>query len=296
MEQILDTSQYVKDRAECAQELRNELENCDEKTFYEIHLNSQKILTPAIEKYAADHNISFKNPESVFGDPSAYLMDLAMGAGNIVDFIMMDKTHRAKTEGYFGKETMAEADMNSKNALVLAMGPKFIGKKADVFTKLAEGRAPKHMHGAIFTDALKAEVIMGIFAKLEKPGQVYSPNIDMLQVEATYNMVLAHPKMNEFFKKASNEQLMELMAKENILKELNIDFEILSEKKVPGIDLKSEELDLDEEMGTPTLETSVVPTFDGSSAYYEMDTLENVMIKVQEREAAKEMEDDMEMS
>ena len=137
---------------------------------------------------------------------------------------------------------------------------------------------------------------MGVIGAFEKPGKVFSPEVDLFQVEAVYNMVMCHPKMEKFFKESSNEKLMDLMAKGNILKELNVDFELLGEKKVPGIDLENKTLRMDLELGDPLSETTVVPTFDGSSAYYEMDTLENVMIKVQEREMANEMEDDMEMS
>lgn len=295
LEQILDTSNYVKDKADCAEDLRKELENCDEKRFFEIHLEYQKLLKTNIEKYAADHNISFKNPESVFGYPAVQLIELTLGSGNMADF-MFGKEHKAKVVGYFGPEVEKEANTMSRNSMAVGMLPTFMAQKATMYSYLAEGVPAKGNSGDLFTNAVKAEVVMGVIGAFEKPGKVFSPEVDLFQVEAVYNMVMCHPKMEKFFKESSNEKLMDLMAKGNILKELNVDFELLGEKKVPGIDLENKTLDIDLELGNPLSETTVVPTFDGSSAYYEMDTLENVMIKVQEREMANEMEDDMEMS
>lgn len=54
----MDISNFEADRAECAKEISKELENCDEKTFYKIHLDSQKIIAENIEAYAAKHNIT----------------------------------------------------------------------------------------------------------------------------------------------------------------------------------------------------------------------------------------------
>ena len=286
LEEILDTSNYVKDRAICAQELTTKLENCDEKSFYEIHLNSQKVLNKAIEEYAVKHNISYKNPESMFGDPAAHLLDLALGSGNIVDFMMKNEVHRAKTEAYFGKETMAAADKKSKNSMSMGMLPKAVGKNAATFNKLAEGVLPKGNDGDTFTDMVKSEVIMGVLAKLEKPGEVYSPEIDLTQMDAIYNMVMTHPNMQEFYENASNEQLMDIMAQGKILKTLKVDFEVLSEKKMPGKSLYNEVLNIDVEMGDKFSEVNVVPTFNGSSKYYEMDTPANVIKKMKEMEMA----------
>ena len=295
LEQVLDTSNYVKDRADCAEDLRKELENCDEKRFFEIHLEYQKLLKTNIEKYAADHNISFKNPESVFGYPAVHLIELTLGSGNMADF-MFGKEYKSKVVEYFGPDVEKEANAMSMNSMAVGMLPTFMAQKATMYSHLAAGVPPKGNTGDLFTNAVKAEVVMGVIGAFEKPGKVFSPEADLIQVEAVYHMVMCHPKMEKFFKESSNEKLMDLMAKGNILKELNVDFEILGEKKMPGIDLKNRTLNIDLELGEPTAESCVVPTFDGSSAYYEMDTIENVMIKVQEREAAKEMEDDMEMS
>jgi hypothetical protein len=179
------------------------------------------------------------------------------------------------------------------------MLPTFMAQKATMYSHLAAGVPAKGKEGDLFTNAVKAEVVMGVIGAFEKPGKVFSPEADLMQVEAVYHMVMCHPKMEKFFKESSNEKLMDLMAKGNILKELNVDFELLGEKKMPGIDLENKTLNIDLELGAQMAESCVVPTFDGSSAYYEMDTIENVMLKVQEREMAKEMakemEDDMEM-
>lgn len=294
LEQVLDTSNYVKDKADCAEDLRKELENCDEKRFFEIHLEYQKLLKTNIEKYAADHNISFKNPESVFGYPAVQLIELTLGSGNMADF-MFGKEYKSKVVGYFGLDVEKEANAMSRNSMAVGMLPTFMAQKATMYSHLAEGVPAKGNTGDLFANAVKAEVVMGVIGAFEKPGKVFSPEADLFQVEAVYHMVMCHPKMEKFFKESSNEKLMDLMAKGNILKELNVDFELLGEKKVPGIDLENKTLNIDLELGDPLAESCVVPTFDGSSAYYEMDTLENVMIKVQEREMAKEKEDDMEM-
>ena len=222
----------------------------------------------------------------MFGEPAAVLLDLALGSGNIVDFMMKNEVHRAKTEAYFGKETMAAADKKSKNSMSMGMLPKAVGKNAATFNKLAEGVLPKGNDGDTFTDMVKSEVIMGVLAKLEKPGEVYSPEIDLTQMDAIYNMVMTHPNMQEFYENASNEQLMDIMAQGKILKTLKVDFEVLSEKKMPGKSLYNEVLNIDVEMGDKFSEVNVVPTFNGSSKYYEMDTPANVIKKMKEMEMA----------
>ena len=291
LEQVLDTSKYVKERAECAADLRKELENCDEKRFFEIHLEYQKLLKTNIEKYAADHNITFKNPESIFGDPAAHLIDLTLGSGNMTDF-MFGAEHKAKVVGYFGPEVEKEANAMSKNSMAVGMLPTFMARKATIYNDLAEGVLAKGKTGDPFSNAVKAEVVMGVLGAYEKPGKVFSPEVDLMQVEAVYHMVMCHPKMEKFYKESSNEKLMDLMAKGNILKELNVDFELLGEIKMPGVDLKNKTLDLELALGWPTAETPVVPTFDGSSAYYEMDEPDKVIAKAQEIAMAKAMEED----
>ena len=292
LDQILDTSKYVEERAQFAEELVNELENCDEKAFYEMHFDSQKLLKTAIEDYAQEHEISFKKPETVFGDPAVALLDLATGAGNITDF-MLGADHKKKVEGMFGKEALEAADQASRNSMVIAMVPKFVGKKAAVFESLANGLLPNSPQSDVFTDAIKAEVIMGVFGAMEEYGDVYSPNLDAIQVESIYQMVLAHPNVEKFYKKSSVEQLTNIVTKGNILKELKVDFEILPEKMMPGKKLESKVFDVTVEMGDPMAEVIVVPTFDGSSDYYEMDDPATVMAKADEMEA--NMEADMEM-
>lgn len=308
MEQVLDTSNYIKDKADCAEDLKKELENCDEKRFFEIHLEYQKLLKTNIEKYAADHNISFKNPESVFGYPAVYLIELTLGSGNMADF-MFGKEYKAKVAGYFGPDVEKEANTMSRNSMAIGMLPTFMAQKATMYSHLAAGAPAKGKEGDLFTNAVKAEVVMGVIGAFEKPGKVFSPEADLMQVEAVYHMIMCHPKMEKFYKESSNEKLMDLMAKGNILKELNVDFELLGEKKMPGIDLENKTLDIDLELGAQMAESCVVPTFDGSSAYYEMDTPEVIMekarVREEERELARaqrkaagiedEMEEDMEM-
>ena len=193
--------------------------------------------------------------------------------------------------------------------MAIGMLPTFMAQKATMYSHLAAGVPAKGKEGDLFTNAVKAEVVMGVIGAFEKPGKVFSPEADLIQIEAVYHMIMCHPKMEKFYKESSNEKLMDLMAKGNILKELNVDFELLGEKKMPGIDLENKTLNIDLELGAPMAESCVVPTFDGSSAYYEMDTPEVIMekarVREEERELARaqrkaagiedEMEEDMEM-
>ena len=64
-----------------------------------------------------------------------------------------------------------------------------------------------------------------------------------------------------------------------------MDFKILKEKMMPGKDLESTEFDVNILMGDKESIVGVVPTFNGSSKFYEMDTPENVEMKKEEMEA-----------
>ena len=288
LEQVMDTSNYIEERAQCAESLREKLEACGEKEFFETMFDYQKVLKDSIEEYAERHNISFKDPDSVWGDPSAYLMDLALGLGNMTDF-MLGSDLKKKVEGYFGKEAVEAADKLSRNCLVIGMLPKNVGKCEQIYRKLAEGKTSKDPQTDMFSDAIKAEVVTAVIGAFEKPGEIFSPDTDLIQVEYIHQMVMTHPNTKKYFENASNEKLMDVIAKRNVLKELKVDFEILNEKKVPGKNLASEVFDVNIELGDPVAAVNVVPTFDGSSAYYEMDTLDNVMEKMEEMENSAEM-------
>ena len=275
LEQVLDTSKYADEKAQAAQKIIHEIENCDRKTFYERHMEVTDILSAAMEEYAKDHNISFNNPESILGDPAVYLLDIATGAGNITDFMLHSKEQQ-EAESMFGKGIIEKIDEKTSGFLTVGMLPNYKGKVPNVFATFADGVAPDLEH---FNNAVKSEVVMGILAKLETPGKVFSPNIGMLEVEAIHSMVMTHPNVEKLYKKASMEQLMDLVTKGNILKELKVDFEILPNKMMPGRPLASETLGVEVIMGNPLTAVSVVPTFNGSREYYEMDDPETVMEK-----------------
>ena len=302
LEQILDTSNYIEERAQCAENLREELENCGEKEFFEKMFAYQKVLKGAIENYAQKHNISYKNPESIWEHPSHYLMDLALGIGNMTDFMLGEK-HKEKVEDYFGKEFAEEADTISRNCLVFGMVPKNVVKCEANYMHLAEGQSVKNPQSDIFNNAIKAEVTYGLIAKFEKPGEIFSPNLDVNQVEYVYQMIMTHPNTLKFLKENSVEKIMEVIHKKEILKELKVDFEILNEKKMPGRELESEEFDINIFLGTKEALVGIAPTIDGSSEFFELDTPENVDKKIEEMKKAAEakaaetdeIEDNMEL-
>ena len=60
MEQVLDVSQYADIREMMGQEISKELRTCDEKTFFEKHLEVTDKLDKHFEKFAKDHNVSLK--------------------------------------------------------------------------------------------------------------------------------------------------------------------------------------------------------------------------------------------
>jgi hypothetical protein len=167
LEQIMNTSNYVEDRERCSQELRDQLENCGEKAFFETFFDSQKVLKDAIEEYAEKHNISFKDPDSVWGDPAAYLLDLALGLGNMPDFLLGDE-FKEKMEGYFGTEAVEAADKMSRECMAIGMLPKNIGKCEAIYTSLAEGKVPQDVQSDMFDRAVKAEVVTNVIGAFEK--------------------------------------------------------------------------------------------------------------------------------
>ena len=284
LEQILDTSSHMEEKVQCAKNLREELENCGEKEFFEKMFDYQKILIDGIEDYAQKHNISFKNPASIWEYPSQHLMDIVLGIGNMTDF-MLGEDYKQKVEDYFGKEFAQEADKISRNCMVIGMLPKNVGKCEQSYCNLAEGKIPKEPQSDIFSNAVKEAVTYGVIAKFEKPGQIFSPKVDVIEVEYIHQMVMAHPNTLKFLKNNSNEKLMEVIAKGDVLKELKVDFKILEEKMMPAKDLESVEFDVNIFMGDKDSRVGVVPTFNGSSKFYEMDTPENVKMKKEEMEA-----------
>lgn len=283
LEQILDTSGYIEERAQCAENLREKLETCGEKEFFESLFDYQKVLKDAIEDYAEKHNISFKNPESVWEHPSQHLMDLALGIGNMTDF-MLGNTYKKKVEDYFGKKFAQEADKISRNCMVIGMLPKNVEKCESSYLSLAEGKVPKDPQSDIFNNAIKAEVVYGLIAKFEKPGQRFTPDLDLTQAEYIHQMIMTHPNTLKYLEKNSNEKIMEVITKGDVLKELKVDFEILKEKKMPGKELESAAFDVTIFLGTEEAIVGVVPTFNGSSKFFEMDTPDNVKMKMEEME------------
>lgn len=291
LEQILDTSQLADVRAQTTQKVAKELENCDKKTFFEKHMEVTAVLQPAIEKYAADHKISFKNPESIWGDPAAYLMDLSTGAGNISDFILKSELGK-EADALLGEGTCDKEEKKTLGSITIGMLPTFMGKTAGAYARLGDGSLPLSDQ---FVNAVKTEVITAVFAKLEKPGQVFNPPVGMIEMEMIHGMVMAHPKMAELYNSASPKKLMDIIAKGNILKDLKVDFEVLPEKMMAGKDLENDEFSVCMMAGEEVNLVSVVPTFNGSSDYYEMDTQENVLKKMEEMENSEEMEDTNEL-
>ena len=291
LEQILDPAQLADEKAQTTQKVAEELENCDKKTFFAKHMEVTDVLQPAIEKYAADHKISFKNPESIWGDPAAYLLDLSVGAGNISDFILKSALSK-EVDVLFGEGTCAKENKKTLGSITIGMLPTFMGKSAGAYFGLGEGTLPNPDQ---FSTAIKAEMITAVFAKLEKPGQVFNPPIGVDEMEVIHCMLMAHPKIEEFYNSASKEELMDIMAKGHILKDLKVDFEILPEKMMTGIDIDNDVFSVYAPLGNPDNLVSVVPTFDGSSDYYEMDTQENVLKKMEEMENSEEMENTNEL-
>ena len=169
--------------------------------------------------------------------------------------------------------------------MVIGMLPKNVGKCEQSYCNLAEGKIPKEPQSDIFSNAVKEAVTYGVIAKFEKPGQIFSPKVDVIEVEYIHQMVMAHPNTLKFLKNNSNEKLMEVIAKGDVLKELKVDFKILEEKMMPAKDLESVEFDVNIFMGDKDSRVGVVPTFNGSSKFYEMDTPENVKMKKEEMEA-----------
>ena len=273
LEQILDTSQYAEDRAKAAQKVTQQLENCDKKTFYEMHMEVTDVLGAAMEKYAKDHNISFKNLDSIMGDPHAYLLDLCTGAGNITDFFINEE-YKKEAEELFGNGIVEKMTKKTDGYLAVTMLPQSAGKVTSTFNKLADGGYPM---ADAFNSAVKREVVSAILAKFEDKGQMFTPPMGMQEVDATHKLVMAHPNIDKYFKNASPEQLIDMITKGNILKDLHVDFEILPKKMVPGADFEHDEFGVMVFADDPSMATNVVPTYDGSSAIYEMHDPEMVM-------------------
>lgn len=284
LEQILDTSKHADARKEAAEKVTRQLENCDKKRFYEMHMEVTDKLGAAMEKYAKDHNLSFKNPDSIFGDPHAYLLDLATGAGNITDFFL-DDVHKNEAEELFGKGIVEAVTKKTDGYLAVIMLPQYAGKMTSAFNGFADGAYP--MQDA-FNYAVKYEVVNAILAKFEEQGKMFTPPVGMKEVEATHKLVMAHPNIENYFKNASPEQLMDIVTKGTILKDLNVDFEILPTKMVPGANLENEELCVMVMPDDPSVETNVVPTYDGSSDIYGMHDPEMAM-----EQNAMEKDDDL---
>lgn len=294
LEQIMDTSNFIEDRERCAHILTDKLENCGEKALFETFIDYPKVLMDAIEDYAEKHNISFNDPESILGDPATYLLDLTLGTGNMPDFLL-GEDYKEKMVDYFGKEEVEALDEMSRTCLAIGRLPLKIGKREEIYTYLAEGKGPKNLETTIFERAVEAEVIMKAIGAFEEPGQVFSPDLDIRQLEVIHMMVMAHPNTQKFFKETSTDRLMDVIAKGNLLKELKVDFEILDEKKMPGKTVESELFDVSIDMGNSTTAVNIVPTFEGSSAYYEMDTPENIEKKIEEMQNLQEMQNNDEI-
>ena len=285
LEQILDITQHENDRMQAGKSVEEEMENCDKKTFYERHLETSEILQNAIEEYAKKHNISFKNPESVFGYPAVALRDIAVGAGNIVDIFLKD-THKKEVEAIFGKGCVNDIDKKTDGAITIGMLQTTYAASIEKYTRLAEGH---FLNDGDYERAVKCEMMTKIFAKMEeKTGKVFAPESAMMEMEAIHSMLMCHPKVEAYYKNASPEELMEMVTKGKILEELNIDFEILPSKMMPNKPLESYTFGKDLQLGEWVAEVSIVPTVDGSSEFYEMTDPEVVKERAEQLEMEQE--------
>lgn len=278
LEQVLDVSKYADIREKMGQEISKELRTCDEKTFFEKHLEVTDKLDKHFEKFAKDHNVSFKNPSSVYKE--GVLLEIALGAGNVPD-IIMQKGNKEKVEKYFGEGiveiTTEKTDASIINSKVVDDRDKLMG----FYKTIADGQYPSIND---FHRLMKGAITFGLFAKMEQQtGKVYAHPIalhELLQIE---NAVLAHPNVEKFYKETPKDKLVEIIAQEKLLEAMNIDFEILPTKQVPGRDLQSEAFSVNVELGM-AVPVNYVPTFNGKSDFYKMVTPEKAMEMMVERE------------
>ena len=272
LEEILDPMKHTKLREEIGKEVREELTNCDAKTFFQKHADVTDTLLQTIEDYAKENNISFTNPESVFGKAGP-LLELAVGAGNVPD-IFSKTRYKSQIIEALGEETVNRIVDKTSGIIINGMAIDFRTKAVDFYRKLAEGKLPT---AADFSKAIFAEVVMGVYSKLEKEnGSVYSHPITLPEMNQLQEMVVAHPKVERFFKQTSPEKLVDLMVKGKILEELKVDFEILPQKMMPNREIKSPMFSVDINKGD-SLESKYVPSFNGKTDFYKMEDPDMIM-------------------
>lgn len=271
LKEVLDTSKNADVRTKMAVSVANKLENADPKTFYQMHLDASDTLQKALNDYAKENNISFKNPESVYKE--AGLLDLATGVGNIID-IFIDYRFNKPIKKFFGDDIVQKVDEATRGTIVLGMVPKAASRLSGLYTKMAEGYLPGPED---VVEVVNNEVLETVFAKMEKYSNTpFSHPIMMEEMMSIQQMVLAHPSVEKLVKTSAPEKLAELLTQGKILETLGVDFEVLPEKVVPGRAIQSESflIDIDPDVFTPT---NVVPTFKGKSDFYEFPDPEKSM-------------------
>lgn len=280
LEEVLDTSKNADVREKMANDICETLRTCDERTFFEKHLEVTEILEKHLEKFAKDHNVSFANPSSVFKE--GVLLELALGAGNVPDIIMQDK-NKETVERLFGKGIVEKTDKTTEALIVNGKAAKDRGRLGANYKALANGEYPSV---ADFLSSMQSAITYRIFAKLEQQtGKVFSHPIsshEMVQIE---NMVMSHPNVEKFYKKTPPDKLVDIMTQEKLLEAMNIDFEILPTKLVPGKNLESEKFSSMVVLGG-AMPTNFLPTFNGKGDFYNMVTPEKAEKMAMEKDWA----------
>lgn len=264
LEDILDVSKNSAEKEKMAKEMYEELRTCDEKTFFDRHLEVTDILDHNFEKFAKAHNVSFANPSSVFQE--AAILELATGAGNVPDILMQD-SNKKTVERLYEKGLVEKLREKTEAWVVNSRAEKNRSELLKNYKMLADGQYPTEYE---FMMAMKSAVDYKVLGKLEKQtGKIYAHPISSNELQQIENMVLANPKVEKFFRQTPPDKLVEIMAQEKLLDAMKIDFELLPTKQVPGVDLSNElfSVELSKDFAMPT---NVVPTFNGKSDYYQM--------------------------
>lgn len=269
LEEVLDPMKHVALREEIGDEVREELTNCDAKTFFQKHVDVMDVIAEKLEAYAKEKGITYSNPATVLGK-AAPLLELAVGAGNVPD-IFMKSIYKDQIVAALGEDEVKRVEKKTEGLIINGMTIDFRTKAVKMYEDLANG-VP--ISGDAFQKAIYAEVVLGIFQKLEKEtGNVYDRPITLEEVKQLQEMVTAHPKVDRFFRETSQDKLFDLMVKGKLLKELKVDFEIFPTEMTTEKAMSSQALgvSIDEGEVTPS---KYFPTVDGKTDFYELEPLE----------------------
>lgn len=264
LDDILDTSKYAEKKAEFAQEVIKELRTCDEKRFFDMHLEVTDVLDEHFEKFAKEHNVSCANISSVFQEP--IILEIALGAGNVPD-IFMKAENKETVERLYGEGIAEKINEKTDAWIINGRAENHRAQLARSYNTLADGQ---YLGRTEFMTAIRSAVDYKVFAKLEEQtGKVYAHPISAMELIQIENAVLAHPNVEKFFKETPQDKLVEIMAQEKLLDAMKMDFELLPSKQVPGVDLNNEKflIEIPKGFATPT---NFVPTFNGKSDFYQM--------------------------